>query len=416
MVDFDKRLEKLKVSYEEMPTFSSPRKIVEGVEKNELKVKKKKWLSHLPYVASFAGVLIIGSILAMQFFTTGGSQNGGETVGEKGENQIAYEAEEITDEDIAFRHQELVTFYNEEKQKFEKSLYNLNAETFSFVLDAKKLVELSASPSFKVYQNRKDLDQSFKDYTEYVRNQFELPKTDLAQLDEKIESMAQGETVSADVLSIIHKQRELLEQLNSQLNNEDFYEVNNIQDLEGTLGRLNQLEIENQELLHLAQGFIENGYHFIHQGEGMVGIDINYRMLLEQYGPYASTPIEAYLKIKDSPKIAMDAAILISWEGLAEGVVALENIMVNSNDTPKDAIEDDYYYYLNLYLHGANNTPAFPDGTLDPELKESYEKVIAQQQPGTKTYQIIHDYYQQLQKGNFKQNSVENFDLKKYMK
>jgi hypothetical protein len=413
MVDLDKRLEKLKQGYEEMPTLSSPQKLIDGTMRSQHKApKKNKWLTHLPYVASFIGVLLIGTILTRQFFIEPRS------VGERPIGQVESDKnspiviEEVTDEDIALKHQKLVDFYNEEKLKFEEQIDHPNVEKFPFVQEAKKLVDLSPSPSFKVYQNKEDLEQSFKDYTEFVRNRFELPKTDIEQLDAKIESMAQGDNVSQDIVEIIHKQNELLMHFNSQLNTEDFYAAIDYEDYQGSIDRLNQLEIQNENLLLMAKNFIENGYHFVNQGEGMVGIDIDYSRILDQYGPHLTSPIKRYLEIKKSPRVAFDASILISWEELAGRIIEMEEILKTSSETPKDMIVDDYFFYLNLYLHGADNTPAFGflNDTLDPDLKQSYEEILSKH-PGTETYNIISDYYQLLQKGNFQPQAVEGFKV-----
>jgi hypothetical protein len=61
-----------------------------------------------------------------------------------------------------------------------------------------------------------------------------------------------------------------------------------------------------------------------------------------------------------------------------------------------------HHFYLEAYLHGLSNTPAFEeDGSFKPELQKSYEYTIVNY-PETKTAKIIKAHYASLTLTNSK--------------
>ena len=88
------RLKKLKGSYNEIPTKSSPQKLLNEIMKTE-KPQKKKLI--MPYVASFIGILLLAGVLGTQLIGQQESRQGINPTNqeEKEEMQLPATEEEI---------------------------------------------------------------------------------------------------------------------------------------------------------------------------------------------------------------------------------------------------------------------------------------------------------------------------------
>ncbi|TYP78141.1 hypothetical protein [Paenibacillus methanolicus] len=116
--------------------------------------------------------------------------------------------------------------------------------------------------------------------------------------------------------------------------------------------------------------------------------------LLKKYEGALSPELSAYiglLALESDEKSASDAALVISWDQLAERALAYEVYSKQYPDAPETSqVKQLYHNYLSMYLYGLNNTPAYDFETfkLADEVKASYEKTAAEH-PDTKTGEIV---------------------------
>jgi hypothetical protein len=407
MDKLEQRLKQLKNSYEEIPTTSQASKILENVKKTEIKTKKK-WAAQLPYVASFMGVLIIGSILVIQLLFSQDPNTASENPTDKpSETDVTenVEKEEVTEEQIDAKHKELVQYYNAQKQGFEHTELNIPvAEDLSYIQEVKQLVDATADPGYREYRNLQELDESFEEYRKIVQDAFEMPKTDYVQIDEKVKK---GEDVSSDVMNIIRKQVELLESFSKLANYEKYNKIS--PDLDEQEKKLNSLQVEDPDLLTFAREVKDNGYHFFVHVEGEINIEINYQLYLDQYEKNMNTSVAEFVQMK-TKRLLLEGSINATWDELAERLVRLEVILANYDGPNKDLIKREYNEHLDLYLSGSFNTWAFDpyNGKLEQELGDSYEKFLIEHK-GTETFKIINEYYALLKNGNFNREAVAEF-------
>lgn len=400
MDKLEQRLNQLKNSYEEVPTASNPANIMESIKKSEIKKKKKKkWVVQLPYVASFIGVLIIGSLLAVQMLSSQGSNQGdGE---KKPEEKPPVTEEKVTEEEILEKHKELENFYYEQMTMFQQNTDFTIPDNLPYFNEVKALVDKTADPAYKKYRNAKDLEESFEEYKRIVQNSFELSKIDLEQLP-----LSSKEDLSSDVMDIIHKQEGIrplyinqLKGLSEKLNtlSNDFLEQ---------LNKLNTLQIEDQELLEFATSIKENGYYF-KDLEGQLEITVNYQSYIDKHDDRLSQEVKDFINLQNKP-VAVDGYLQESWEGLADRIVEMERIRNNYEGSSKVIMDNEFYNYINLYLNDIANPPSFAkDGTLVPELKVSYEKFLREQDPNTEAYKRIQEHYNTLKEGNFNKSALQ---------
>ena len=108
----------------------------------------------------------------------------------------------------------------------------------------------------------------------------------------------------------------------------------------------------------------------------------------------ALTPaMQRYLRLRateQSTRFSEDAALQISWDDLARRAVTWEEFADSYPDFSwKDASRFWYDTYLSTYLTGMDNSRVFSDsGTLEPEVRTSYEHLAAQY-PQTRTAQLV---------------------------
>jgi len=93
---------------------------------------------------------------------------------------------------------------------------------------------------------------------------------------------------------------------------------------------------------------------------------------------------------EQATRFSEDARLQISWDELAGRAVRWEQFTDSYPDFSwKDAPRFWYNTYLSTYLTGMDNSTIFSDsGTLEPEVRTSYERLVAQY-PRTRTAQLV---------------------------
>lgn len=163
--------------------------------------------------------------------------------------------------------------------------------------------------------------------------------------------------------------------------------------LEWPIAEQHLAELDNAQIRESVQAELANGYK-LEMAEGMVYPVVDYGKL-KPYGDRLSPPLKAYidlLAMNSDKQWAADAALVISWDELAERGIAYENYLVNYLDAPETEKVRELYEarFLIPYLYGLNNTPIFDFDTfrLKDEVKASYEKTV-KTYPDTITAQVV---------------------------
>lgn len=131
----------------------------------------------------------------------------------------------------------------------------------------------------------------------------------------------------------------------------------------------------------LIEEIIAGGFKMV-QLEGSDYPFIDYS-LLEKFSRYLPEIFKDYygLMSEESDKIYLrDAAIVISWEKLAKRLIDAERYLKDyqEDDYKRATVANLYLGYLNSYIYGQNNTPAYDylSGEIRPEVLESFETTV----------------------------------------
>jgi hypothetical protein len=214
-------------------------------------------------------------------------------------------------------------------------------------------------------------------------------------------------------VEIIRKQSELKDNFSATLYERGY--LNGITDQEAALADYNNLNMENEEFLSFAKELKQNGYKFINDDEGQIGIGIDYNSLQAEFGKNIPEMFNVFLNIKEEPRVAIDGGITVSWEEHANRLVVLEKVNKGFGNIDSSHVYEEYSKNLSYYFKGNVNAPAFENGILIEPLKSSYEKVLTEHSD-TGTYLIINEYYNLLEQGNFKEEAVTDFNLIRWEK
>ncbi|MDD3653571.1 MAG: hypothetical protein PHO01_05210 [Desulfotomaculaceae bacterium] len=136
-------------------------------------------------------------------------------------------------------------------------------------------------------------------------------------------------------------------------------------------------QIKDPEIKRMLEEVRDTGY-LARSAEGMYFPVIDYQFY-QQYYAYLSDDLKNYYTImavesKNPP--AADAALLITPDEILKRIGAQESYIRNYSASAKRAdIEELYLRYVNFYLSGLNNTPAFAYNTkvLRKDFQESYK-------------------------------------------
>ena len=153
--------------------------------------------------------------------------------------------------------------------------------------------------------------------------------------------------------------------------------------------------------------------------EGTFYIELKYDYCYNLFKKKVSPALEEYLRILSIDKHEQfdeDAALLVSFDEVYKRVIVWEDFINKYHGfvLHKEA-KDNFNTYLTILLTGEENTPAFDyeNGTLMPDLKTLFEKIISKDE-GRRSTKIISEYFNYLKGLKFKQpENTENF-LKRF--
>lgn len=419
-LDLEKRLQRLNTAYEDIPTVTTSDSIIDFIKQQEQPSHQQmRWWQRyikLPYVASFLGILVIGALLAGELLSQPEGQysmHSGDSAakdeakvgitefqnGDNGKNEILMDAADKQ----AFIDQ-LHAQYDQQLKHLQEGLQtDTDLTEYSFVQQANDLVQSFEQAEF---QSQSEMRAKFEETKSQVSVKLAIPSEMISMITLEQKKLSQAEV--NDLLSeLLVKQQELLPLLQQKWVD---YNIKNPVDYT-MVDELNQTSsLDDPELSMFAQSIRANAYRFVDEGEGMVGVAIDYERLNAEF---PDSSLAGYYELIPKLDVARDAELIVSWNELSEVIVQLEQFMLEDPGfiMNKD-IYIDYQRLLQFYLHGIDNSPVFHDnGLLRKEVRSSYERFL-ETYPDTETYVVIKWYMDLLEKNHFtRTDEVKNAQI-----
>ncbi|WP_338788595.1 hypothetical protein [Metabacillus sp. FJAT-53654] len=390
---FEQRMQKLKKSYEHIPTISSSERILQQLKEQEKPVKKRVLLQ-FPYVASFIGVLLIGGFLAIQLLSQINLNSGEQTPTENRENQP------ITEADIETAINETRGYYERRVDELIDKLGFEDVEQYGFVQEAKIVVEKFEER--KSYESQAELTNYMERVKEIITSRVSMPHEEYKLMKKAVDN---GEAISdSQLYGYIDKLDMLHEQFYEQWIK--MYQSNQytMTDIESYLEELNTGNIKNgnQDYIELTKTLTAYGYYFFNDGEGTINFAPNYLKIHNQLEKSLKEDAKVYLKIKSEKKALSDGALAINHDELGERLLEIEDFVLNNPSSPKvDEFKVQYRLYIDFYLKGTNNTLLVSDnGKIKDEVKINFETLITENEY-SETAKIVEGFYNKLKENQF---------------
>jgi hypothetical protein len=390
---FEQRMQKLKNSYEHIPTVSSSERIMQQLKEQEKPVKKRVFLQ-FPYVASFIGVLLIGGFLGMQILSQYNLKSGEQTPTEKRENQPISEA------DIETAINETRGYYERRVDELKDKLGFEDVEQYGFVQEAKVVVEKFEERNS--YASQAELTNYMERVKEIITYRVSMPNEEYELMKKAVEN---GEAISdSQLYGYIDKLDMLHEQFFEQWIK--MYESNQytITDIESYIEDLNTGKIikGDQDYIEFTNIIKTYGYYFFNDGEGYINFAPNYINIHNQLEKSLKEDAKLYLKIKSEKKALSDGALAITHEELGMRLLKIEDFVLNNPTFPKvEELKVQYRLYIDFYLKGTNNTKVVTEnGKIKDEVKVNFETLITENKY-SETAKIVERFYNKLKENQF---------------
>ncbi|KEZ48395.1 hypothetical protein [Metabacillus indicus] len=392
---FEKRLSNLKQSYEKLPVQTSADHIMDRI-----KLEKQKnnpfFKAKTLYAASFAGVVLIAGLLGAQLLQQNNEGNGG-----TGEQPPAVQVPPSAEE-IEAKRSELDLLFKERLAAFKEEIQMPDAELYPFIQEAEDAVrEFKSRNSFQSIQ---ELDNYFKTVKLTVEQNVSSPAAQLAALRAKAE---EGEEVrDAEIISLLEKQRMMEEYFFEKWVTVSIHLP--YTDVVAYAEQLNQEGSDHPEAGPVIEEIRNSGYRFYHEGEGMINFQPDLELLENELDP--SPQMKKYFETENQAQVAMDAALAVPINELAERTVALEDfILQNPNFKYREKLKERYEFWLTVLLKGLNNTMAVDEQLrLKEEWKSAFEQLM-KDYPNRETTSAVSAYYEFLKAKNFTFKSQEEY-------
>lgn len=172
--------------------------------------------------------------------------------------------------------------------------------------------------------------------------------------------------------------------------------------------QLNQEGSDHPEAGPVIEEIRNSGYRFYHEGEGMINFQPDLELLENELDP--SPQMKKYFETENQAQVAMDAALAVPINELAERTVALEDfILQNPNFKYREKLKERYEFWLTVLLKGLNNTMAVDEQLrLKEEWKSAFEQLM-KDYPNRETTSAVSAYYEFLKAQNFTFKSQEEY-------
>jgi hypothetical protein len=390
---FEERMQKLKTSYKHIPKVTTTEKILNEVKNNEKPIKRRVFFQ-LPYVASFIGVLIIGGILGIQFFSQTNNLNSGEK-SPTGETT----KQPITNGEIEAAINETRGYYERELDELKDRLNFEDVEQYGFVQEAKGAVEKFERR--KDYASQAELTTYMGRVKEIITLRISMPHEEFELLQKAVDK---GETINnSQLFGYIDKLDMLHERFHEQWFELYTDHQHTMTDITTYVHELNEGNIKGDpEYVKLINTLKSNGYSFYHEGEGYINFNPDYMFIHDQLADSLGDDAKLYMKIKSEQQALLDGALAISHKELGERLLEIENFVLNNPTYPKvEEFKEQYRLYIDFYLKGTDNTTIVTnDGKIKDEVKTNLETLISENEY-SETAKVVNGFYEKLNDSQF---------------
>ncbi|WP_456273516.1 hypothetical protein [Bacillus sp. AK031] len=401
-----KRMELLNKNYEKLPNKTDASAVIKAIENEKKPPKPKRPIVHWPYAASFIGVLLIASVLVLQF--VGGDGN----PAPNGENNQA----EMTEKEPAAAAGEIKSHYNVRTAQAAGSL-GVSKAVFAETPMAKEAEEYVSYVLRLIEEDKTKVStERQKDIEENLNDILMTPQQMVNGLTGK---QLAGEEAEAWVMKYTETHDNLLPVYNTEMENyqgewkEDI--VNG--ELDGRDILLEREKEYSEELITLVEGATANGISLAYSqtaDQFQAASDMQYLSMMLS----SSELPEAYmdvLRLESYPAVLHGGIITTNWVRAGGDLLlyerAIENLPLDSEFREQFLLE--YTTLFTAFVKGSSSQSIFnEEGILKPEIKEAFENLM-KKHPETKTAERVGLYFEKLKEHEFaKPEDWEQFNLK----
>jgi hypothetical protein len=396
---FEKRMELLDRSYKKMPVQTDSNAILKAIKEEQIRSKKKRSrpVIHWPYVASFIGVLLIGTVLALQLTM------GGDTQSEPGQqNQQAAQNHDQgeTSKELQAEIEDAKVLYELRKTQAMERL-GFDETTFSTTqLDKDAQGQVIYVESI----TRRDYPIDMK--LEWVNRGKEWIEESLRTPDMMIRSL-KGEVpmmeAEAWTKEFMEKQTGLLPIYEEKLQKNKEWWKPHIENGEINMKSLNAAQPYPREFRMMLGGITNNAIKLSYNEKEdtlETSIDLEYvSMLSDNALPHVYV---SYMQTRQA-SVLKAGEFTTGWKEAGDRLMLLEQILrkLPEDSQFRNEVNLDYDLLYQHYVNGGVNQPIFTEkGKLKPEVHEAYEYIV-ENYSSYKTAESLQQVLNEMRKSNF---------------
>ncbi|MGD7006596.1 hypothetical protein [Metabacillus sp. 84] len=388
---FEERLSKLSVAYKELPAQTAAEDITRNVFQAEGKKQRFRFFS-LPVAASFAGVMLIGGLLSFQILTNeAGPSPGGTNPGMTAQSPPSKE-------EVKKQTEEARTDYNERLKPLKNKLGTEDADLYPFVQEVSLDIEEFAAKPFK---SEKELANQSSRLMNKITSHVSSFEDQMAALEKKAKN---GEEIpDEELLLLLSKQDQLQERYMEKWDEiRDSIKFNS-ESFERDIQSLNDktykgYEAETEEIRN-------QGFRFVHEGEGQVGIVPDYLLIEEKLGESLSSQGSEWLSLFINKRYVFDGEVK-DFGALGKRLIELEEFVLTYPNFGKiEKVKEEYSFLLKMYIASGFYTQG-GEGELNEQFEESMTK-IKEENPTSATHKAILEYHALFETGELAKGQGE---------
>jgi hypothetical protein len=398
---FEKRMNLLNKSYERMPGQTDASEVIKAIEKEQKPKKQKRKLFHWPYAASFIGVVLISSVLALQFI---GSQSGSLQNGQQSE---------MTSEDAAKIVEEIESHYTVRRTQAIGSL-GLSEEGFNDTEMGKQAEEYAAFVTQKMKEDQWRVVNSSENIGSIMDNLDDILTTPQQMINGLTGKSLTEEEADLWVMDYLEVQKNLLPVYEAEMKqySNEWQEDIKMGRLEGRDILMEREKQYSDELIELVEGATANGISLMYsekEAQFAASVDSTYVSFMLSSSELPDIYMDV-LTLKSLPGSLYGGVITTNW-ARAGGDLLLYEKVIETLPGNSEFIEEFKLEYITLfraYIKGSSAQSIFnEDETLKADVKESYETLM-EKYPESETAGRIEPYYNKLKENQF--SKPENWD------
>ncbi|MGR3765547.1 hypothetical protein [Rossellomorea sp. NS-SX7] len=395
---FEKRMELLDRTYKKMPAQTDSHAILKAIkeEQNRSKKKRSRPVIHWPYVASFIGVFLIGTVLALQLTMGDDIQGDG---GDQNQQAAEHHYQGETSKELLTEMEDVKALYELRKTQAMERL-GFNESTFSQTQlnkDAQgHLIYVESIP-------KRDYPLDMK--LQWAERGKEWIEESLRTPDMMIRSLKGGITLmeaEAWTGTFLEKQTGLLPIYEEKLQTYKDWWKPHIENGKINMKSLNSPQPYPSEFRMLLGGITNNAVKLTYnEKEDTLETSIDFEYVNMISGDALPDVYVSYMKTRES-SVLKAGEFTTGWKEAGDRLMLFEQIL---KELPEDSrfrneVELEYDLLYQYYVNGGVNQPIFTEtGKLKPEVREAYEYLV-ENYPTYKSAESLQGVLNELRESN----------------